>query len=237
MNLKLLQENIGIMLSSIIFIIVWLITYFKGEKKVKEKSKENFRSDEKKVKEVMLKFDGIEEIAENINQLKNNCLQEQMKVVEENIPMVTDKFLEAYCELLDIEKDSQEYVNHSYYFMDAIKEKSFFLLKEVVINNHIADRYERDWSTYKANKLDFILNETMKHGRKVYREDKMGISYEQIFLICNQKTLEIFQKYVPDVLELLREVAIKYKKKIDAQKDILKRMKETTFNGFIDEKI
>lgn len=236
-NLKQLYNNIGIIVTSLIFITTFILTHFKNKKALEIKGKENLRNDEKKIKEIMLKFEGIEEIAENIKDLEHEKLIEQKKLVKENVEMVCDKFLEAYCVLLDIEKDSELYVNHSYYFMEAIKEKSLDLFIEVVECNHIADRFERDWEVYKANKLEYILNSTMKHGRKVFRADKMGMTYEEIFIICNQKTIEIFQKEVPKVFELLRDVAIKYRKKIAIQKDILKRMKENTFNGISYEKI
>jgi hypothetical protein len=187
LKLKLLQENIYIIVFAVIFIIKSIIDvsiHFKN--KVKEK------------KDRDLKNEGIAPLAENVQEKKEKKIKEQLEYMKNDGEDVFKEILKVYSKELKLKKFSTQW-----FFLERIlnrlKTEYILLMTKYIHENNFLSYTAEGWIKYKEKRIKTLYYKTNELCEDLWKKDNVGCTFEE----AGKKLDKFTVQYVGDTLNFL----------------------------------
>jgi hypothetical protein len=187
----------------------------------------------KKLKDKRIKYDGIERLSSEMERLKHEKRSEQIKAVKERSNILFSKFLEIFCNGMNVNEDSKEAGAYDALILNNIRIKTDDMMIEVIDINNITSREGDDWEKYKEVKFKYILTEIIKYIKLIWREDIIGFQHDIVVEKCRDEIVKVYYMHIQGMFNEIKTIGIVYKDKIKKHKILLNEMKNKNIKGKI----
>ena len=208
--MKEIVKNATYIISGAIALIIFIISYIKN------------------LKDKRMKYAGIEKLSIEIERLKHEKKSEQIKIVKERSNILFSKFLEIFCQKMNVNEDSKEAGSYDALILNNIRIKTDEMMTEVIDINNITTREGDDWENYKKVKFEFILTEIIKYIKLIWREDIIGFEHDIVVNNCREEIVKVYYQHIQGMFNEIKKIGINYEEKIKNYRKLLNDMKNKT---------
>ena len=205
LNLKIMESNIAVIVISTLFILTAIIDFFRKRKNNKVKIK------------------GVFPLAKNISDLKKEKIDEQFRLVNEQLEICIYE-----TSILLMDKLNIKIHTIAYYVMkeclQAVSKNFTIQMKKIIYDNNIAKRKGDDWTNYKEIKAKFVLSTNTDVFSSLWNEKLTGITNKEGSEIVREDFVKIFYKHFMLLLESIREASEIYKNEISSKEELLEEI-------------